>query len=71
MQEDDVSTANLVASAEQLSVRERMQRFNRLANETDSSPRSPANNTQTKKRSEKVNLKFHFNFFKLDLIFNT
>ena len=54
MQEDDVSTANLVASAEQLSVRERMQRFNRLATETDSHPRSPGTNTQTKKRFEKV-----------------
>lgn len=48
-------------SAEQLSVRERMQRFNRMASETDLPSRpSGGTTTPTKKRTEKVSDLLYF-----------
>ncbi|XP_014482375.1 PREDICTED: ankyrin repeat domain-containing protein SOWAHC isoform X2 [Dinoponera quadriceps] len=53
IKEDEVTATNTV-SAEQLSVRERMQRFNRMASETDLPNRpSAGTTTPTKKRTEK------------------
>lgn len=52
-QEDD-GPASATASAEQLSVRERMQRFNKMASETDLQGRVNGSTTPTKKRSDKV-----------------
>ncbi|XP_015602017.1 ankyrin repeat domain-containing protein SOWAHB isoform X2 [Cephus cinctus] len=49
MKEDVANTG----SAEQLSVRERMQRFNRMASETDMNARPNGTTTPTKKRSDK------------------
>ena len=78
MQEDEVaspttpstSSTSLSSSqltpAEQVSVRERMQRFNRMANETDMPARPSATNTPPiKKRADKVtvsdeNIYYHF-----------
>lgn len=53
MQEDEAVAAN-PGSTEQLSFRERMQRFNRMASETDLQGRPNGNITPTKKRSDKV-----------------
>lgn len=53
MQEDETVAAN-PGSTDQLSFRERMQRFNRMASETDLPGRPNGNITPTKKRSDKV-----------------
>lgn len=63
MQEDKKnSSTNQLTPAEQLSVRERMQRFNRMANETDRTELpSRANQISTllnKKRLDKVVTKY-------------
>ncbi|XP_078041654.1 uncharacterized protein LOC144472437 isoform X2 [Augochlora pura] len=52
VQEDEAVTGN-PSSAEQLSFRERMQRFNRMASETDLHGRPNGTITPTKKRSDK------------------
>ncbi|KAI4499148.1 hypothetical protein M0802_005731 [Mischocyttarus mexicanus] len=54
IQEDDIITAATnPGSGEELSFRERMQRFDRMANETDHHGRPNGTTTPTKKRSEK------------------
>lgn len=53
MQEDEAVATN-PGSTEQLSFRERMQRFNRMASETDLQGRSNGTITPTRKRSDKV-----------------
>ncbi|XP_033223983.1 ankyrin repeat domain-containing protein SOWAHC isoform X2 [Belonocnema kinseyi] len=53
IKEDEVPAVLQPTSAEQLSVRERMQRFNRMASETDLNVRPSGNTTPIKKRSEK------------------
>lgn len=53
MQEDEAVATN-PGSSEQLSFRERMQRFNRMASETDLQGRPNGTITPTKKRSDKV-----------------
>lgn len=53
MQEDEAVATN-PGSTEQLSFRERMQRFNRMASETDLQGRPNGTITPTKKRSDKV-----------------
>lgn len=59
LQEDETTVTN-PGSAEQLSVRERMQRFNRMASETDLPNRpSGGTTTPTKKRTEKVSDLLH------------
>ncbi|XP_035727766.1 ankyrin repeat domain-containing protein SOWAHC-like isoform X4 [Vespa mandarinia] len=52
VKEDEITTAN-PGSGEELSFRERMQRFDRMANETDLHGRPNGTTTPTKKRSEK------------------
>ncbi|XP_015182895.1 PREDICTED: ankyrin repeat domain-containing protein SOWAHC [Polistes dominula] len=51
--EDEIITAANPGSGEELSFRERMQRFDRMANETDLHGRPNGTTTPTKKRSEK------------------
>ena len=53
MQEDDSST-NQLTPAEQLSVRERMQHFNKMATETDLPARPSVSSPSNKKRTDKV-----------------
>ena len=55
MQEDKKnSSTNQLTPAEQLSVRERMQRFNRMASETDLPSRTNLSTLLSKKRLDKV-----------------
>jgi len=53
-QEDETVVTTNPTSAEQLSVRERMQRFNRMASETDLVARSNDAATPVRKRSDKA-----------------
>lgn len=58
LQEDEtVATTN---SAEQLSVRERMQRFNRMASETDLPARPNDTTSHARKRADKVSDLLYF-----------
>ena len=59
LQEEVVTTTNSF-SAEQLSVRERMQRFNRMASETDLHIRYNDTNVPARKRTDKVSTYFLF-----------
>ncbi|XP_048515615.1 ankyrin repeat domain-containing protein SOWAHC isoform X1 [Athalia rosae] len=52
-EDDGPASATTTTSAEQLSVRERMQRFNKMASETDLHGRINGSTTPTKKRSDK------------------
>lgn len=54
LQEDEAITTTNPSSAEQLSVRERMQRFNRMASETDLHARSNETTVPARKRTDKV-----------------
>ncbi|XP_070525728.1 ankyrin repeat domain-containing protein SOWAHA-like isoform X1 [Cardiocondyla obscurior] len=53
IKEDETVTTTNPTSAEQLSVRERMQRFNRMASETDLHSRPNEATTPTRKRTDK------------------
>lgn len=58
LQEDEVATTTNPSSAEQLSVRERMQRFNRMASETDLHARPNDTTVPARKRADKVSAPF-------------
>lgn len=58
LQEDEVVTTTNPSSAEQLSVRERMQRFNRMASETDLQARPNETTVPARKRADKVSVSF-------------
>ncbi|XP_029669385.1 ankyrin repeat domain-containing protein SOWAHB isoform X2 [Formica exsecta] len=53
IKEDETTTTTNPTSAEQLSVRERMQRFNRMASETDLPARPNDTTTSARKRADK------------------
>jgi len=62
LEDEAVMTTNS-SSAEQLSVRERMQRFNRMASETDLHIRYNDTNVPTRKRTDKVSTYFLFQLY--------
>lgn len=59
LQEDEgIPVTSNPSSAEQLSVRERMQRFNRMASETDLHARPNETTVPARKRTDKVSAYF-------------
>lgn len=67
IQDDDGTSGN--TGIELPSVRERMQRFNQMACETDLPGRPNGTTTPTKKRNEKVRLKINYLFIFKNTIF--
>lgn len=61
LQEDEAITTTNPTSAEQLSVRERMQRFNRMASETDLHARPNETTVPARKRADKVSAFLFYN----------